>query len=71
MLFRSVDEGPLSLMPVIGMTPDKTRKLGRLQPFRHARETASPGHYRVTFDGSEVTTEVTATDRVALYRFPA
>lgn len=64
-----VDGGALGFMPVAGpMTPERTRQRGRLQPFRHARETAAPGYYRVTFDGSEVTTEVTATDRVALYR---
>jgi predicted alpha-1,2-mannosidase len=63
-----VDYGALGFMPVVGMTAAKTRQRGRLQPFRHARETAQPSYYRVAFDGSEVVTEVTATDHVALYR---
>jgi predicted alpha-1,2-mannosidase len=63
-----VDEGALGFMPVVGMSPARTRRNGHLAPFRHARETATAGYYRVTFDDTEVTTEVTATDRVALYR---
>lgn len=63
-----VDYGALGFMPVVGMTPAKTRQTGRLAAFRHARETAQPSYYRVVFDGSEVATEVTATDHVALYR---
>ncbi len=63
-----VDYGALGFMPVVGMTPEKTRQRGRLAAFQHARETARPSYYRVVFDGSEVATEVTATDHVALYR---
>ncbi len=63
-----VDYGALGFMPVVGMTPEKTRQRGRLAAFRHERETARPSYYRVTFDGSEVVTEATATDHVALYR---
>lgn len=63
-----VDYGALGFMPTVGMTPAKTADRGRLEPFRHERETASAGYYRVAFDGSETVTEVTATDHVALYR---
>ncbi len=63
-----VDYGALGFMPVIGMTPDKTRKRGRLARFTHARETAQPSYYRVAFEESQVLTEVSATDHVALYR---
>ncbi len=68
-----VDYGALGFMPVVGMRPDRTRQTGYLQPFRHSREVVEVGYYRVTFDESEITTEVTATDHVALYRvtFPA
>jgi len=48
-----VDEGSLGFMPVVGMSPARTRRNGHLAPFRHARETASAGYYRVTFDDTE------------------
>ena len=63
-----VDEGALGFMPVVGMSPARTRRNGNLSPFRHERETAAAGYYRVTFDAPEITTEITATDRVSLYR---
>jgi len=63
-----VDEGALGFMPVVGMSAARTRRNGNLSPFRHAREMARAGYYRVTFDAPEITTEITATDRVALYR---
>lgn len=63
-----VDHGALGFMPVREMSPAMTSQRGYLQPFRHARETAEVGYYRVTFDTSEITTEVTATDHVAVYR---
>ncbi len=63
-----VDSGALGFMPTIGMTAAKTDNNNRLQRFRHERETVEPGYYRVAFDNSEMITEVTATDHVALYR---
>jgi predicted alpha-1,2-mannosidase len=63
-----VDYGALGFMPTVGMTAAKTRAEGRLEPFRHERETVEAGYYRVAFDGSETVTEVTATEHVALYR---
>ncbi len=63
-----VDSGALGFMPTIGMTAAKTHKNGRLERFRHERETVEPGYYRVAFDNSETVTEITATDHVALYR---
>jgi len=68
-----VDHGVLGFMPVVGMSPARTQQRGYLQPFRHSREVVEVGYYRVTFDESEITTEATATDHVALYRvtFPA
>ncbi len=68
-----VDYGMLGFMPTAGMSAAKTTQRGRLAPFRHARERARVASYDVTFDGSEIRTEVTATDHVSLYRvsFPA
>ncbi len=63
-----VDYGVIGFMPTVGMSAAKTRQAGYLQGFSHARETVEPGYYRVTLDGSEVVTEATATDHVALYR---
>lgn len=63
-----VDYGALGFMPTVGMTAAKTDQRGYLQPFNHARESASPGYYRVTLDGSDINTEITASDHVALYR---
>ena len=63
-----VDHGALGFMPTIGMSAAKTRQRGRLERFRHERETAQAGYYRVAFDGSETVTEITATEHVALYR---
>ncbi|MEZ4405395.1 MAG: glycoside hydrolase family 92 protein [Polyangiales bacterium] len=63
-----VDYGALGFMPTLGMTAAKTTQRGYLAPFSHARETMEPGYYRVTLDGSEIVTEATATDHVALYR---
>ena len=63
-----VDYGALGFMPTVGMSAAKTAHNGRLERFRHERETVAAGYYRVAFDGSETVTEVTATDHVALYR---
>ena len=63
-----VDQGALGVMPTIGMTAAKTRQQGYLLPFHHDAEAASPGYYRVAFDGAAITTEVTATAHVAMYR---
>lgn len=63
-----VDYGALGFMPTVGMSAAKIEANGRLERFRHERETVEAGYYRVAFDGSETVAEVTATDHVALYR---
>ena len=63
-----VDYGALGFMPTVGMSAAKTEDNGRLERFRHERETVSAGYYRVAFDGSETVTEVTAKIYVSLYR---
>ena len=37
--------------------------------FSHARESAVPGYYRVTLDGSDILVELTATDHVGFHRY--
>ena len=63
-----VDYGAIGFMPTLGMTAAKTTQRGYLAPFSHARETMEPGYYRVALDDSDIVTEATATDHVALYR---
>lgn len=63
-----VDYGAIGFMPTLTMTAEKTTQRGYLSRFSHSRETVEPGYYRVVFDGSNITTELTATDHVALYR---
>ncbi|AKT44122.1 GH92 family glycosyl hydrolase [Chondromyces crocatus] len=62
-----VDYGHIGLMPTLGMTAEKTTAAGRRIAYDKATERASPGSYDVTLaDGVHV--EITATERVALYR---
>jgi hypothetical protein len=63
-----VDYGTIGLLPVIGMTSEKTAASGRKVGFSHDKELASPGFYEVTLDdGTKV--ELTAAERVALHRY--
>ena len=61
------DLGDVALMPVTGDV-ELTRQ-GLASPFRHATETTRPGYYGVKLDRFDIDCEVTATARVALYRF--
>jgi predicted alpha-1,2-mannosidase len=66
------DFGTLLVMPTLGMSSDKTDEGGYRQEFSHDDEEASPGRYAVTFAGSGISAELTATSHAGLhrYRFP-
>lgn len=67
------DYGAVGLMPTVGMSEAKTTQEGYRSAFSHDTEEASPGYYAVTLDDTDVRVEITATERVGLYRatFPA
>jgi predicted alpha-1,2-mannosidase len=60
--------GSIGIMPVVGMSPEKTKQSGYRSRFSHARETVSAGYYAVTLDDSNVRVEITAAERVAVLR---
>ncbi|MDR2413574.1 MAG: GH92 family glycosyl hydrolase, partial [Odoribacteraceae bacterium] len=60
------DYGQFSLMPVTGMKIDQER---RASWFSHKAETARPYYYKVYLADHHVTTEITPTERCALFRF--
>ena len=61
------DLGDIGLMPAYG-NPELSRE-GLASPYRHETEVAAPGYYKVKLDRSGIDVELTATARVALYRF--
>ena len=61
------DLGDIGLMPAYG-NPELSRE-GLASPYRHETEVATPGYYKVKLDRSGIDAEMTATARVALYRF--
>ena len=69
--------GDILLMPTTGDTPlvpgDPGKSAGYASRFSHAREQATPGYYKVFLDDTQVTAELTATERCGLhkYTFPA
>ncbi|MBR5241039.1 MAG: glycoside hydrolase family 92 protein, partial [Muribaculaceae bacterium] len=69
------DYGDILIMPMIG-TPDKLDKEGEksqempfCSPFSHENEVAEPGYYSVMLEKHSILTELTATQRAAIYRF--
>lgn len=63
------DYGVPGLMPVVGMSAERTRQDGYRAALDKATEEASPGYYRVELGEPAIAVELTATDRVALMRF--
>lgn len=61
------DLGDISLMPAYGDV--ELSREGLASEYRHETEVAAPGYYRVMLDRFNITAEVTATQRTALYRF--
>ena len=61
------DRNQLAVMPAANANPTSSLE-GRELSFRHENETARPDIYAVEFDNG-ITTEVTATDHGAIYRF--
>ncbi len=61
------DLGDISLMPSLG--PVELSRQGLASAFSHETEIARPGYYAVRLERDAVRAEVTATQRVALYRF--
>ncbi len=68
------DYGDILIMPTVGQQiiegqTDTLQNLPYASSFSHANEIAEPGYYSVKLDRYDITTEITATDRVALHRF--
>jgi len=63
------DYGNVALMPVDGISPDKTVQTGYREPFSHDEEEAEVGYYAVTLGDSRIRAELTASDRVAIHRY--
>jgi len=61
------DYGSFSIMPVSGTLKLKDRH--RAAAFSHVEEKATPYYYSVKLQDSEVLTEITATERCAVFRF--
>ncbi|MBO4943810.1 MAG: GH92 family glycosyl hydrolase [Muribaculaceae bacterium] len=64
--------GGITMMPTVGelrTVPGDTATAGYRSYFSHDNEIAKPGYYSVKLDDYDVTTEVTATDRVAFQRY--
>ncbi len=58
------DMGDILLLPFTGAPSDTMQAT-----FSKASETATPGHYQVTFDNYQVKAELTATTRVGVHRY--
>ncbi|NOY93141.1 MAG: glycoside hydrolase family 92 protein [Deltaproteobacteria bacterium] len=67
------DYGSLGLMPVDGMTAERTTQDGYRAVYTKSTERAEPGYYAVTLEDPAIEVEVTASDRVGVFRatFPA
>ena len=69
--------GDILLMPTVGdvqlSAGDPGKTPGYASRFSHARESATPGYYKVFLDDPKITAELTATERCGLhqYTFPA
>lgn len=68
------DYGDFLFMPtsgdqIIDSQIDTLQNLPYASPFSHADETATPGYYSTYLKRYGVKTEITATDRAAIYRF--
>ena len=61
------DYGQFSLMPVTGKTVFNEDE--RASWFSHKAETATPYYYKVYLADYDVTTEITPTERAAIFRF--
>ena len=61
------DLGDISLMPAYGDL--ELSREGLVSEFRHDQELCVPGYYRVMLDRFGIMAEVTATQRVGIYRF--
>lgn len=57
--------GPLQLNPGTADHPEN----GYRSPFTHAAETASPAYYKVKLDKHDITTELTASNRVGFHQY--
>jgi len=61
------DLGDIALMPSMGEV--ELSRQGLASPFRHETEITRPGYYSVVLDRDRIKAEITATQRVAMYRF--
>ena len=61
------DLGDIGLMPAYGDL--ELSREGLASPYRHETESTAPGYYRVLLDRFGILAEVTASPRVALYKF--
>lgn len=67
------DLGDITIMPVYGLVNTKTSHLEILDQiastYSHDNEDVQAGYYKVCLDKNRITAEITASERVALYRF--
>lgn len=63
------DYGLVGVMPVDGMTADKTTEAGYRAAFDHADESAEPGRYTLRLDDPAVTAELSATPHSGVHRY--
>ena len=61
------DYGQFSIMPIVGKPVFNQDK--RASWFSHKSEVAKPYYYKVYLADSDITTEITPTDRAAMFRF--
>lgn len=61
------DLGDVALMPIAGNV--ECSRQGLASKFKHENETAKAGYYKVRLDRWNIEAEMTATERVAFYRF--
>ena len=61
------DYGQFSLMPIVGKPVFDQNK--RASWFSHKAEVAQPHYYKVYLADSDITTEITPTERAAMFRF--
>jgi predicted alpha-1,2-mannosidase len=63
------DFGSIMVMPRAHWRPELATEEGRMAPFEHRDEGASPGYYSVKFSDDATRTEIVATPRGAIHRY--
>ena len=62
--------GDILFMPALESEPfQKGEAINSSSKFRHSNEVATPGYYKVNLDDSNITAEITASNRAGFYQF--